>query len=290
MRRRSIASGLAVAAVAVLAGCGPGRSDPTASATAVTWSGVRVTNESYGPDPQQMVTVSRRADADGKTVIFLHGGSWLHGSRASLNPEAATWARNGWVSIDVDYRLGRLDHVPGDGRAILADVQTVLTTYRAEPYVDPKRIVVYGESAGGHLATWLGAYRGDQIAATIAFSPVSSISGAIAAGRAPGAVPNVRLLGRAAQEFFGYSPQTTDAHAYLNRAGPMFIVVSTHEWVDPAVHGVALCRAFGRRCHLVEYPGTAHASIIVTKHPEVADQARAWADAQLRAAPTKAGT
>ena len=123
-----------------------------------------MTQEAYGPHPQQMVTVSRRPGASGKTVIFLHGGGWRQGRRAALAEEAAEWARAGWVSVNADYRLGKVDGRPGDGRAILTDVAAVLAKYRAQPYVDPKRVVVYGESAGGHLATWLGAAHGDEIA------------------------------------------------------------------------------------------------------------------------------
>ena len=240
-----------------------------------------MTQEAYGPHPQQMVTVSRRPGASGKTVIFLHGGGWRQGRRAALAEEAAEWAENGWVSVNADYRLGKVDGRADDGRAILWDVAAVLARYRAQPYVDPERVVVYGESAGGHLATWLGAAHGDEIAATMAFSPVSSIAGAIRAGKQPGAVPNVRNLGRAADEFFGYSTETTDAHRYLARARAMYIAFSTDEWVDPDIHGRALCRALGSRCHPVEYPGIAHAAILVTKYPQLAVEARRWADGQV---------
>ncbi len=158
-----------------------------------------------------------------------------------MRQEAAEWARTGWVSINVGYRLGAVDGRLGDGKAILADVEAVLARYRTQPYVDPSKIVVYGESAGGHLATWLGAYRGDQIAATIAISPVTSISGAIAAAEVTGTSSNVRATGGAAREFFGYSPASTSPQAYLDRAKNMFIAFGADDWLDPDIHGRALC-------------------------------------------------
>ena len=115
--------------------------------------------------------------------------------------------------------------------------------------------MVYGESAGGHLATWLGSKQGAQVKAIIALSPVSSVSGAITAGQAPGAPDNVRNLGARAQSFFGYSVGTTDAHRYLDRVQHALIAVSTDEWVDPDIHGRAFCAALAARCRLMEYSG-----------------------------------
>jgi acetyl esterase/lipase len=252
-----------------------------AHATGFTTQAAVSVTEAYGPDPQQVVTVSRPSTATGKTVIFIHGGGWSGGDRGSLAAEAAEWAKTGWVSINMDYRTGTVNGTGDDGANILADVSAVLARYRVMPYVDPARIVVYGESAGGHLATWLGSFKGAQIAATMAISPVSSISGAIIAGQASGAPENVRVLGATAEEYFGYSVGTTDAHRYLDRAKNMFIAFSTDEWVDPDVHGRALCTSLAATCTVTEYPGTRHAGDLADSRPQLRLDARHWADTQL---------
>jgi acetyl esterase/lipase len=227
--------------------------------------------------------VSRQSTSDGKTVIFLHGGGWTTGGRGSLVDEAAAWAAAGWVVVNASYRVGVADGIPDDGKQILADVEDVLNTYRAKSYVDPSRVVVYGESAGGHLATWLGAKDGAKVKAIIALSPVSSISGAIAAGQAPGAPANVLHLGEHAQEFFGYSVGTTDAHRYLDRVQHARIVVGVDplEWVDPDIHGRAFCLALGAKCHLDEIPGGLHGGAIAAANPQLVIDLRHWAETQV---------
>lgn len=243
---------------------------------------VQVTEESYGTDPLQVVTVSRRPSGiTGKTVIFLHGGGWTTGGRGSLEAEAAEWAKTNWVVINASYRLGTLDGVHGDGAAIEADVLAVLTKYRAKSYVDPDQVIVYGESAGGHLATWLGSKYGPQVKGVIALSPVSSVPGAVTAGQAPGAAANVVALGQKAEEFFDYSYGTTDWHRYGDRVQHAAVAISTDEWVDPDIHGRVFCTALTTRCTLFEFPGTAHAGTIADQQPQLLVDLRHLADTWL---------
>src|SRR5205085_8997822 len=110
------------------------------------------------------VTISRPAAPTGKAVLFLHGGGWTTGGRSSLAAEAADWSNTGWVAVNASYRLGVLDGVPDDGKRILADAYSALQLTRSLPGVDPDKVIVYGESAGGHLATWLGAKYGPLVA------------------------------------------------------------------------------------------------------------------------------
>lgn len=86
-------------------------------------------------------------------VVYLHGGGWMtERSKASPNP---VLARRGYFTVNVDYRLTDEAVFP----AQIEDVKAAIRWVRANAKqynVDPKRIGVWGWSAGGHLAALAG--------------------------------------------------------------------------------------------------------------------------------------
>jgi acetyl esterase/lipase len=93
-------------------------------------------------------------------VVFLHGGGWAVGSRRSFGPAFdaapdplfARVAREGFVVASLDYRLSGEAVFP----AQIEDVRAGLEWLGREAGVlgaDPARTVLWGESAGGHLAS-----------------------------------------------------------------------------------------------------------------------------------------
>ncbi len=90
-------------------------------------------------------------------IIFVHGGSWISGSKADLGFAAALLARQGYVGFSINYRLVR----NGQNRfpAQIDDAQRAVRWVRAhagEYGVDPQQIGALGASAGGHLVALLG--------------------------------------------------------------------------------------------------------------------------------------
>lgn len=88
-------------------------------------------------------------------LIFFFGGGWTTGTPANSVFWAKFAASLGLVGIAPDYRTkGRHDASPlasvADGRAALQWVQV----HANELGIDPARIVVGGNSAGGHVALW----------------------------------------------------------------------------------------------------------------------------------------
>jgi acetyl esterase len=85
--------------------------------------------------------------------VYLHGGGWCYGSVESVDRLCRRIAdRSGCAVLSVDYRLAP-EHVHP---AALEDVETVLAYVRregAELGVDPSRLAIGGDSAGGQLAT-----------------------------------------------------------------------------------------------------------------------------------------
>jgi len=89
------------------------------------------------------------------TLVFMHGGFWVGGAKESSITSIMPWLEMGWNVVNVEYRLGRVAQAPAaleDTFCALKFVATQAKTYN----VDLDRIVVSGESAGGHLALSLG--------------------------------------------------------------------------------------------------------------------------------------
>ena len=89
---------------------------------------------------------------DTPVFVYLHGGGWCYGSIGTVDRFCRRVAdRSGCAVLSVDYRLAPEHPFP----APLEDVDAVLAHLRtagAELGVDPARIAIGGDSAGGHLA------------------------------------------------------------------------------------------------------------------------------------------
>ncbi|MFF7169162.1 alpha/beta hydrolase fold domain-containing protein [Streptomyces pseudovenezuelae] len=96
-------------------------------------------------------------------IVFLHGGGWRTGSRARFGPAFAAWqvspfdrlAAAGFAVASIDYRLSAEAVFPAqlqDGKAALRWVREHAEALE----FDAERVVLWGESAGGHLAALLG--------------------------------------------------------------------------------------------------------------------------------------
>ncbi len=96
-------------------------------------------------------------------VLWLHGGGWAFGNRRLMHPLAETTASLGYVSASASYRLANRNcHFPAQVEDAAAAVR-FLRRYAADYRIDPDRIVIGGESAGGHLALMVGLCRETRI-------------------------------------------------------------------------------------------------------------------------------
>jgi acetyl esterase/lipase len=100
---------------------------------------------------------SAARSASRPAVIMVHGGFFQVGRRSSETARWDAWlADEGYVVFDIDYRLSpppRWKDAPGDVKCAVGWVKE-----NAESYgVDPDRIALMGNSAGGHLSL-LAAY------------------------------------------------------------------------------------------------------------------------------------
>lgn len=89
-------------------------------------------------------------------VLYFHGGGWSGGERRYAQAWARFFTSRGYALVSLDYRLSppaTALKAPGDVKCGIGQVKA-----RAAGWgIDPERLVLFGESAGGHLAT-LAAY------------------------------------------------------------------------------------------------------------------------------------
>ncbi|MFI1565376.1 alpha/beta hydrolase [Streptomyces sp. NPDC020490] len=124
----------------------------------------------YGDHPDQVIDfyAPRREQVPGSPaplVAVVHGGAWRAPyDRRHISPFAAFLARRGFAVASVEYRRGEAGGGPAAGRwpETFDDVAAALDALpglvrEALPQADPRRTVVTGHSAGGHLALWAAA-------------------------------------------------------------------------------------------------------------------------------------
>ncbi|MBW8867613.1 MAG: alpha/beta hydrolase, partial [Acidobacteria bacterium] len=89
-------------------------------------------------------------------VIFIHGGGWVQGTKeGSAIRGVLPYIAMGYSVVNVEYRLANVSLAP----AAIEDCRCALrwVVAHAKDYnLDASRIVVAGESAGGHLALTTG--------------------------------------------------------------------------------------------------------------------------------------
>lgn len=88
-------------------------------------------------------------------ILIIHGGYWKSGDKAVHVQQGVEFAELGYTAASVNYRLSASHKFPANIEDIY-DCIKYLTKHAAEFNIDPKRIVTYGGSAGGHLSGFIG--------------------------------------------------------------------------------------------------------------------------------------
>ena len=153
--------------------------------------------------------VSLRLDAfvpDGPgpfpAVILVHGGGWNAGDKSGgpkkgyMAPMYEPLSAAGFAWFSINYRLAPEHRHP----AAVEDVETAIRwvkAHAAEYRIDPRRIALSGESAGGHLVG-LAVVRADSSTRVAAVVPFYGVFDMVAESkRRNGEIPSFnRLFGR----------------------------------------------------------------------------------------------
>ncbi|HLG10667.1 MAG TPA: alpha/beta hydrolase [Dehalococcoidia bacterium] len=89
-------------------------------------------------------------------VVYVHGGWWRAGSRDTALPRLIPLAGQGYFCAAVEYRLTGEAQWPAQIEDCKCGIR-YLRAHADEYGIDPRRIGVWGASAGGHLVAMLGS-------------------------------------------------------------------------------------------------------------------------------------
>jgi acetyl esterase/lipase len=233
-------------------------------------------NLSYDQYPQTVLDViSPKAPSHDKrpAVIAIHGGGWINGSKAAFQERILPWVQAGFVVANVEYRLGGVALAPAAANDVLKAAEWFKKNAKRWN-VDPKRIVVTGGSAGGHLALVVGlapksARLGpdSHVAAVVNFYGITDVEDILAG-------PNVREF---ATKWIPSNPEGADLARRLSPIGyvrkdvpPVLSIHGTADETVPYEHAVTLTKALrdaGADAEMISVSGG--------KHPLTMEQMRA---------------
>lgn len=102
-------------------------------------------------------------------LIYYHGGGWVLGDRVTLNPTVTRLANQaGCKVVSIDYRLAPEHKFPAPLDDCYATLQWVVAN-ASTLGIDPAKIAVGGDSAGGNLAAAVALRARDEKGPAIKF-------------------------------------------------------------------------------------------------------------------------
>jgi len=112
-------------------------------------------NERYDPaDPDALLDVfypSAIADKPLPTIVWVHGGGWVSGSKDDIANYGKVLAGKGYTVVGVDYSLAPGKTFPTPIRQVNAALG-YLVSNAERLRIDPDHIVLAGDSGGAHIA------------------------------------------------------------------------------------------------------------------------------------------
>lgn len=197
----------------------------------------------YGPHDRQVLStwapLTLRPDSGWPTLVMLHGGGWIEGSRLDFACLAPRIAQHRILCAAIDYRLAPSSPWPAQQE----DTLRAITFLQQHMGADPSRIALWGHSAGGHVALMTAAAE-PSLAAVIALGSPCSLE---KLPRTPVGVFSDDQL-RSASPLNALSPEGT----------PILLVHGAKDRVCAVSQARALAQALPRRCRLREVRGGNH--------------------------------
>lgn len=218
----------------------------------------------FGRAPGQNLVVARpaRNASPRPVVIFIHGGSWSHGTAAEYAFVARNLAREGYVGVSAGYRLvpgGEYPAMLQDGAAAVRWVHENISRFGG----DPDRIVLMGHSAGAYNAVMLAL---DRQWIERAGVPPGSLRGAIGLA---GPYDFLPLDSDSTRKAFGQAADLASTQPLRRVAGdapPLLLMTGEADTTVRPRNTRALARAMaaaGRSAETVFVPDMGHVGILL---------------------------
>ncbi len=197
-------------------------------------------------------------------VIVVHGGGFTAGDKQTyVKPLFDPLTRGGFAWFTINYRLAPKYRFPAAAEDVERAVHYV-KSHAKEYKVDSKRIALMGESAGGHLVSFVGAQNKPKarVAAVVSFyGPHDFEARAVEAGK----------LSDSVKAFLGVSELNDKTRRVLREASPITYVkkgmppfLLIHGTKDPLVpyeQSVKMCekiKSAGASCEVFTVEGAGH--------------------------------
>lgn len=107
-----------------------------------------------GVDETMDVFTPASADGPLPTIVWVHGGAWISGSKENVDPYLRILAAEGYTTIAVNYTIGPEAFYPTAVHQ-LNEALGYIDEHAQELNVDASQIVLAGDSAGAQLASQL---------------------------------------------------------------------------------------------------------------------------------------
>ncbi len=244
--------------------------------------------------PLRLYTPLNAGPTPTPAIVFMHGGGFVLGDLDSYDALCrALTSESGCRLISVDYRLAPEHPFPAAVDDCY-DAVSWIAKNAARLGIDPARIAVAGDSAGGNLAAVTCLLARDRGGPHIAFQALIYPTTSLAASHSKTEFAAALLLNQPTMDwFFGhYLPKGTDMHDI--RVSPLS--ATDHANLPPAYivtagldplrdEGIAYARALedsGVKVQLVDYPAMIHGFFGLPALIPLADSAVAATAAALR--------
>lgn len=228
-------------------------------------------------------------------AILVHGGGWSGGDKAKgVDPLFAPLARHGVAWFSINYRLAPQHRYPAAVEDIEAAIRWV-KAHASEFKVDPQRLALVGESAGGHLVASVAVRANTDATRVAAVVPIYAPVDLVADTERRGG------LSASLKALFGREQADEEATRILREASPINYVraglppfLLAHGTADMSVlysqstQMQSKLRAAGVSVELITVDGGVHGmSRWEEIDPTYKDRIAAWIARQLEAAPMR---